>query len=180
MSCLRFNQTITKSCRSTPGVSLLYIANYEDIISYTLNGTEDKVIEVSGYTASGESSGFWYSVKPNRETASFTDEKLVEVSNGAYIHKPQVTFKLGSLEPEVRTVFNNLSTATVVIAVKTNDNKIYILGKDNGLDIESGNATSGTAATDMKGVEITVSGLEHSSFIEIDTDQYDITTDVVS
>jgi hypothetical protein len=175
MTCLRFNQTITKPCRSTPGVKQLWIANYEDIISVTESA--GKVTSVSGVTASGETTGkYWYNIKVGRETSNFTDELLASVSNGAYIFKPSLIFKLAGLEVEIRTIFKSLSQATLMAVIETTDGKQYLLGKSNGLDVATATANTGVANQDMKGVEVTITGLEPEPFIEIDTTQYVIAT----
>ena len=171
-TCLRFNQTITKSCRSTPGVKELWITNYEDVGTITESG--EKVTNIAtGLTYTG-GTDLWYNIKVNRETSSFTDELLVTVANGAYIYKPTVTFKLASLDTEIRTIFKELSQATLMVVVESVDGKQYLLGKSNGLDVVTAMAATGLANQDAKGLEVTLSGLEPYPYIEIDTASYDI------
>jgi hypothetical protein len=170
MTCLRFNQTITKSCRSTPGVKQLWIANYEDI--GTITESNGKVTDITTGATYTSGTTVWYNVKVNKETSSFTDELLATVANGAYIYKPTVTFKLASLDTEIRTIFKSLSQATLMVVVETTDDKQYLLGKSNGLDVATATANTGVANQDMKGLEVSVTGLEPEPYIEIDTTQY--------
>lgn len=170
MTCLRFNQTITKSCRSTPGVKELWVANFEDI--GTITESNGKVTMIATGTTYTGGTDVWYNVKVNKETSSFSDELLATVANGAYIYKPTVTFKLASLDVEIRTIFKSLSQATLMIVVETTDGKQYLLGKTNGLDVATATANTGVANQDMKGLEVSVTGLEPEPFIEIDTTAY--------
>lgn len=171
MTCLRFNQTITKSCRSTPGVKELWVANFEDITGVTESNGKITAIDAADITG-GTITDVWYNVKVNKETSSFSDELLATVANGAYIYKPTVTFKLASLDVEIRTIFKSLSQATLMIVVETTDGKQYLLGKTNGLDVATATANTGVANQDMKGLEVSVTGLEPEPFIEIDTTAY--------
>lgn len=173
MTCLRFNQTITKSCRSTPGVKELWISNYEDVGTVTESANLVTMI-TSAVTYTGGTDLLWYNIKVNRETSSFSDELLATVANGAYIFKPTVIFKLASLDTEIRTIFNSLSQATVMVVVETTDGRQYLLGKSNGLDVVTAVANTGVANQDMKGLEVTLSGLEPEPYIEINKTSYNI------
>lgn len=171
MTCLRFNQTIQKPCRSTPGVRKIYIANWEDVGTITESGGYVTDI-ASGSTYTG-GTAFFYSVDVQKETSSFSDELLASVSNGAYIYKPTVTFKI-SLDVASRTVFKSLSQATVIAVVETNDGRQFLLGQTNGLDVATATANSGLANQDFRGIEVSISGLEPEPYIEIDTTSYNI------
>ena len=178
-TCLSLNQQILAKCRNaSPGLSEIYLANYDSLYptggtaghGFTLNATNSLVIGITGDTEAGYSSGFFYKFIINRENASFKDEAQINIPNGSRIYKPTLTFKITSLSEEVRTVFKELSEATVIAIVKDLEGKYFLIGKDNGLDLSTGSsATTGTAATDFKGVEFTLVGIEDEPFIEIDT-----------
>lgn len=179
MSCLIFNQTINQSCRSTPGIKELYIANFSGVTITTDDGTiPTGVTNVVAGVPTGYSSGFWFKVDLNRESSSWTDELTVAVADGSYVYKPSVIFKLAGLSGANRTVFYELSQARVMVIVTGTDGVQYLLGRNNGLDLDTGMAQSGQAATDPKGLEVTLSGLEPDPFIQIDG--YTVTTDLAT
>ena len=188
MTCLRINQSILKSCRNaSPGVAEFYLCNYDSIYDsgstggIELNGTETKVVGITGVTESGYTSGFFYKFAVNRESTMFEDIAELNIPNGTCIYKPTLSAKFSTINEEVRTLFAQLSQATVIAIIKDREGKYFLVGKDHGLDMTSGSKVStGTAATDFKGMEFTLEGLEKEPFIEIDTDAVSIASLIVS
>jgi len=169
MTCLRINQSILTACRnSRPGVSEIYIANFADLTGVTLNAEETLISEIVGVTAEGETSGFFYTFSQNRESAGLVDEGIVSISNGTSIYKPQLSFKISNMDVTTRTIFKQLSQSTVVAVFKDIDGTFYLVGRQNGLDMETGTFNSGVASGDFKGLECTISGLEPEPIIAFD------------
>ncbi len=181
MACLLFNQNIATACRDAqPGVSTIYIANYGDIVSVTENAEGTLVTAISGATASGATSGFFYTIAVNKESSGFVDNTDVSIPDGRAIYIPTVSFRVSNMNSTTRSIFKQLSKATVVVIFKTVDGKYYIAGKTNGLDMSAGTFATGTARGDFKGLEVTLEGLESEPVIEIDTDTVTISELLVS
>ena len=168
-TCLRIDQEILTACRnSRPGISEVYIANFADVTGVTLNAGETLVTDLGFTIASGETSGCFYTFAQNRESAGLVDEAQINIPNGTSIYKPQLTFKISNMDETTRTIFKELAQATVIAVFRDIDGTYYLLGRQNGLDMETGSFTSGIASGDFKGLEATLSGLEPEPCIAFD------------
>ena len=171
MTCLKFNQTITAACRNAqPGVSTIYIANDSDVTAVTYNAGETEITGISGTTASGATSGYFYKIEVNKESSGFVDTSEISVPDGRAAYTPSITLKISNMDSTTREIFKSLAQATVKVIFKTVDNLYYLVGVDHGLDMTAGTWSSGTARTDFKGLEITLSGYESEPAIQIDAD----------
>jgi len=168
-TCLRIDQEILTSCRNArPGISEVYIANYADVTGVTLNAGSTLVTAVGFTIASGATSGCFYTIAQNRESAGLVDEAQINIPNGTAIYKPQLTFKVSNMDETTRTIFKELAQATVMAVFKDIDGTYYLVGRQNGLDMETGTFNSGVASGDFKGLECTLSGLEPEPIIAFD------------
>jgi len=168
-TCLKINQEILSACRnSRPGVSEIYLANYSDVTGVTLNAGETLVTELGFTIASGATSGCFWTFAQNRESAGLVDEAQINIPNGTSIYKPQLSFKVSNMDETTRTIFKELAQATVIAVFKDIDGTYYLIGRQNGLDMETGSFSSGVASGDFKGLECTLSGLEPEPIIAFD------------
>ena len=175
MACLLFNQSIATACRNAqPGVSTIYIANYADVTTITENASGDKITGITGTTASGATSGFFYTVAVNKESSGFVDNSDISVPDGRALYIPTITMRVSNMDTTTRTIFKELAQATVSVIFKTTDELYYYAGKVNGLDMSAGTFSTGIARGDFKGLEITLEGLEAQPVIQIDTDSVTI------
>lgn len=169
-TCLLFNQNIASSCRNAqPGVSTIYIANFADVTTVTENAAGTQITALTGTTASGETSGIFYTIAVNKESSGFVDNTEINIPNGTAMYIPTLTLKVPNMDTTTRTIFKQLSQATVMVIFKTTDGLYYLAGKDNGLDMTTGTFQTGVARGDAKGLEITLEGLESEPVIQIDT-----------
>jgi hypothetical protein len=165
MTCLKVNTTISSACRdSVPGVTEFYFANYSDVTTLSYNVDET---QITGITMSG--STLWYKISVNRYSSSVSDEGVIDVPNGIGGHKPIVTLKLQNITNDVIKLYNSLIQSTVMTIVKLTSGDYYLLGADNGLDAETAKLSAGTANTDFKGLECTLSGFETSAMVNVDS-----------
>lgn len=171
MSCLTIDKQFLTKCRdSQPGVTEVYLANYNDVYQtgYTLNATNDQISAMTFAVASGYSSGCFFKFVMNREVAGLTDECVINIQNGTAIYKPKVEFKISSLSADVRTLFRELSQATVVAIVKTVGGQYFLAGRYNGLDaVSTTSLQTGVASGDFAGLTVTLEGLEKDPIIEV-------------
>jgi hypothetical protein len=168
MACLRFNQSVSSSCRnSQPGVSTVYIANYDSLLTFTANAAG---VILTGMTTSGETtaSKCFYELAQNKQTALFIDTATINIQNGTAISKPKLTIKLQGLDAETLTIYKELLQATVVAVVKTIDGKFYALGFNNGLDAITATLGTEAAADGFKGLNCELEGIEPTPFYLLD------------
>lgn len=169
MACLRFSQSQLSACRnSTPGITTIYIANFLDKIGYGTNSAGDTITGLTFSGATGTNAAF-YKVAQNKYVASVVDTPTINIQNGVAISKPQVMGKVQGMEPETRAMFAELMQSTVIAVVKTIDNRYYIVGIDNGLDLTAGTFGTEAAADGFKGFSFTLEGLESKPLYELGT-----------
>ena len=153
-TCLRIDQEILTACRnSRPGIAEIYIANLADVTTITLNAGSTLITDITGNTASGATSGMFYTFAQNRESAGLVDEAQINIPNGTAIYKPQLALKVSNMDVTTRTIFKELAQATVMAIFKDIDGIYYLVGKQNGLDMETGTFNSGVASGDFKGLD---------------------------
>lgn len=171
MSCLTIDKQFLTKCRdSQPGVTEIYLANYNDVYQtgYTLNATSDGVSSMTFAIATGFTSGCFFKFVMNREVAGLTDECIINIQNGSAIYKPKLEFKISSLSADVRTLFKELAQATVVAIVKTVSGQYFLAGRYNGLDaVSTTSLQTGVASSDFAGLTVTLEGLEKEPIIEV-------------
>lgn len=149
---------------NSPGGSEIYIAEHANIVTVDVDASNEYV---SGITMSG--STYFYKFQMPRENINFTNQTEISIPNGVFIFKPMVNFNLPGLKLETLQLFDVLVRKSVCVIVKTNENKYFIIGKDNGLDLTANsNFALGLSPTDLIGSTIELEGLESSRIYEID------------
>ena len=167
MACLRFSTSAKSACRdSQPGVTSLFIANYDDILTYTLNtaGTA-----LSGMTTSGVTTGTkcFYEVALNKQVGSVVDEPTINLENGVSISKPKVSGFIQGMTEAVLGMYKSLLQADVVVVAKTIDAKYYIVGVVNGLSMSSGSYGTEASVDGKKGFTFELTGIEPYPMLEL-------------
>lgn len=180
MACQRFGTTIASACRdSQPGITTLYIANYSDVLTYTLStaGTS-----VSGMTCTGVTTGSkcFYEIALNKQVGAVIDTPTINLINGVSVSKPKVSGFVQGMTTDVVAMYKSLLQADVVVVAKTIDAKYYIVGLVNGLSMSTG--TYGTEATvdGKKGFTFELDGIEPFPMLELDSTAGGIGTTFVS
>lgn len=180
MACNRYSTTIATACRdSQPGITTLYIANYSDILTYTLStaGTS-----LTGLTCTGVTTGSkcFYEVALNKQVGAVIDSPTINLENGVSISRPKVSGFVQGMTTDVVGMYKALLQADVVVVAKTIDAKYYIIGVVNGLSMSTG--TYGTEATvdGKKGFTFELDGIEPFPLLELDSSAGGIGTTFVS
>jgi hypothetical protein len=168
MACNRYSTTVATACRdSQPGITTLYIANYADILTYTVStaGTS-----LTGLTCTGVTTGqkCFYEVALNKQVGAIVDTPTINLINGVSISKPKVSGFVQGMTTDVVAMYKALLQADVVVVAKTIDAKYYIVGVVNGLSMSTG--TYGTEATvdGKKGFTFELDGIEPYPMLELD------------
>lgn len=168
MSCLKFNKNIAVACRNaTPGVAEVYIANYEDVTAVAYNAGLTQITSITGATASGATSGSFYTLVVNRESSGFVDNTDISVPDGRASFIPTMTLKISGMDSDTREIFKQLAQARVTAIFKTTSGEYFIAGVNNGLDMSAGTFATGVARGDFKGLEVTLEGVEAEPIISV-------------
>jgi len=71
------------------------------------------------------------------------------------------------LQVAVRNELRLLARNRILVIVKDNNSRYWVLGADNGLEATAGTAGTGTAFGDRSGYEMTLSGMETNPMLLI-------------
>lgn len=169
MACL-ITAGIAKDCDFlVGGLKDLYIANLEDVASYTDTTPDDGIINTIVMVATK----VFFTFEFDNNTASFNNE--LTVSNGQKYVTQTVTFQAASKEPEVIAELKNLALGTFVAIAVDRTGKRFILGRTNGLEATVQTLGSGAADGDFGGLAVTLSAvdIEYSQTLD---EAFDIST----
>lgn len=152
------DRNVSENCPGVGvGVLTLYAACYSDITGVTVD-TADQYITAIGFTkASGFTSGTFVQLGVPFESTNFDIELVKSKQNNNYFFNPKITFKLGSLDPDIIKIYETFAKSKLVLMVKLHQSRYYLLGYENGIVAETGNLTTGTASSDFKGLTMTLS-----------------------
>ena len=153
MSCA-LTQGYTLSCKeSIGGIKAVWFIPFGDVSAITqASGI------VSAITKAGGKVFYKYELVKN--TGSVTETVTASVENGSVFYAPELTIILNKLQANTRNEILLLAKNNLMAVFQDSNNKYWLLGKINGLDITGGTAATGTAQGDRSGYELTFSGGE--------------------
>ena len=165
MSCLRFATEITQACRNAqPGVTQLWIASKQDIVSFVTNTAGDTV---TGLTCSGTTGqeNVFYNVKLNKQVGAFTDEPTISLQNGVSVSKPKVSGAIQGLNATTIGFYRQLLQDDVVVVAQTINGDMFIIGLWNGLSMTAGGLGTEAAVDGKIGITtFELTGIEPAPF----------------
>jgi len=142
-------------CRdSIGGIKTIYVQAFNATGSVNTNGSGT----VTGFTGYDPDSFFEYDL--TKATSSMTETLNASVENGTLFYTPEVTFTINKLQVAVRNELRLLARNRILVIVKDNNSRYWVLGAANGLEATAGTAGTGTAFGDRSGYEMTLSGME--------------------
>ena len=153
MACA-LTQNYTLDCKdSIGGIKTLWFAAVEDIASWTGTG--------GTYTGVTMDSGkYFWKYDLVKESSNFAEAVNTNVQNGTVFYAQTLEIILNKLQVNTRNEILLLAKNRLVAIVVDNNDKAWVLGKDNGLDITGGGSATGTAFGDRNGYTLTFTGNE--------------------
>ena len=159
MAC-NLTEGISKGCRDNAGgIVEAYIGNMPS--GYTGN----EWYSVSGGTITSISGLTLYQFVPTKNSSSFSHEIQSSVETGGigYTHSLNLVFAKNSAD--MRNTIKLLGEATTIAIVRDKNEKYWLLGPQNGLELTAGNGGTGVSLGDLNGWNITLSSDEpHPAF----------------
>lgn len=158
MNCINYNIEFLTAClNGDPGVSRLYIANYNDILTYTIDATG---VVLSGMTCTGETSAekCFYQIELLQDVGAVVDTPTIAVSSGVAISVPSVKFKIAVTSANSLQAFNQLKRSRTVVVYENMEGVLFCTGIQRGLYMASG--TAGTDEATFDGITIELKGKE--------------------
>jgi len=148
-------------CRDTVGgvksVRLAGLQEYEALSATIADGA----VTVIPATAT------FYKYEQLKETSSLTETINGSSQNGTVYFTPEVVVVLSKLNVDKRNEIKVLAQQRLVAIVETNDGSYWLVGYQNGLELNAGTSATGTAFGDLSGYNITLSGLEADSMVSM-------------
>lgn len=160
MSCI-LTSGYTLDCRdNVGGIETIYITELAN---------KNSITAASGViTNFSLNSGkqFWvYDIQ--KETASITENIPDGIANGTLYYEQTLVMTLRKLQATLRNEIYLLAQNNLMIMVKLRTGKYFLLGENNGMELQTLASTSGTAMGDASGYTLTFIGKETLGMQEV-------------
>lgn len=157
MSCA-ITQGFTLDCRdSVGGIQALYINTVANVTAYT---------EASGTVSALTKSGVFYKYELEEENSMAQSVATGNRQNGTVFFAQEITAIFQKLTYQTRDKLVALHKNRLVIVVKDNNGKFWIMGKDRGLMTTTSTGATGTAMGDLNGYTVIFAGNEPEDWFE--------------
>jgi hypothetical protein len=151
-------QGFALDCRdSVGGIQTLYINTTANVTGYT---------EASGTVSAITKSGVFYKYELEEENSMAQSVATPNRQNGTVYFAQQITAIFQKLTYQTRDKIVALHKNRLVIIVKDNNGKLWIMGKDRGLMTSVGTGTTGTAMGDLNGYTVDFTSNEPNDWFE--------------
>ena len=155
MACL-LSTGFTLDCRdSIGGVDEVYIGELEYLNTATFASSAGAVT-VMAMTGGKK----FYKYELRRNTAEAKADNAGEVTSGSGYIMQSVEFSLDKFDVAKRNEIRVLAQKTLMFIVKDKNGLFSLYGSENGLDLSTGTAGTGKAASDLNGFVLTFTGEE--------------------
>ena len=148
-------------CRdAVGGVKSVSFANLDEYLALT-------PVVADGAITSITATATFYKYEQLKETSSMTETINGSSQNGTVYYTPEVVVVLSKLDVNKRNEIKLLAQQRLVAIVETNDGSYWIVGYENGLELNAGTSATGTAFADLSGFSLTLSGMESEPMVSI-------------
>lgn len=135
------------------GTKECYLIELENISSYTeSSGTLTAITKVTGK--------LFRKYQLVLETASFEEDLTGNIQNGTLYYAQKGTIVINKQNVAVRNEILLLAKNRLVVVIKDNNDTWRLFGRVNGLKLQTGTASTGTAWGDRNGYSLTFQGNE--------------------
>ena len=147
-------------CRDNMGgIREFYIANR--------TATYDANVNASGTVVSFDGSLTWYQYQPRKQSSTWSESPQGSDENGTITYEQACTIVLTRMEQSKQNELKLLGQGNLVIIVRDQNNKFFLLGDLNGMTLQDGTNGSGTAYGDRNGYELNFGGMEKDPAPEV-------------
>lgn len=164
--CNELDAGISKTCdNNTGGIKKIYIAELENLSSVTHGSPYDTITAIAMVATKK-----FYEFVFNKNTSTFTEVTSGDQAVGSEVCTQTITLVLNRREQSKRDVLLKLGKFKdlAVIVLDTND-KYWLLGETEGVNMTENNSENGTVKTDRNGYTITFVGEEPEMASEVDS-----------
>jgi len=152
-------------CRdAVGGVKSVRLASLEDYVAAGPTVSADGTITTWSGTVSPAP---FFKYDQLKETSSMTETINGSSQNGTVYYTPELIVVLSKLDNDKRNEIKVLAQQRLVAIVETNDGSFIVVGYENGLELNAGTSSTGTAFADLSGYSLTFSGMESAPMLDI-------------
>jgi len=155
MAC-NITSGIARGCRDNAGgIVEVYLGNYPT--GYTAQEwySTDGAGTVTAITALTQ-----YTFVPTKNSSNWVENVNSSVENGTIGYEQVITLVFAKNQAATRDIVKLLGQANMVAIVRDKNEKYWMLGAQDGLELNGGNSASGTALNDLNGWTVTLTGME--------------------
>ncbi|KAB2916941.1 MAG: hypothetical protein F9K23_06995 [Bacteroidetes bacterium] len=162
MSCA-LTTGFTLDCRqSNGGIEAVYFTEIANKATLTAASGV-----ITAFTLAATKKFFKYELR--KKTGQLEQNIQVNNENGTVFYEQTLTVKLDKLEVNKRNEILLLAKNNLMVIVKDNNGKYWLVGETRGALLSAGKGTTGTAFGDMSGFELTFTGEEPELAKEVDS-----------
>lgn len=164
--CNELTAGIEKTCdNNVGGIKKLYLVELENIASVT-HGSPLDIITAIGMV----STKVFYEFAFNKNTSTFSEVTATDQAIGSEVCTQTITLILNRREQAKREVLLKLGKFKDLAAIVLDSNdKYWLLGETEGLNLTEKNSENGTVKTDRNGYTLTLVGEEPEDASEVDS-----------
>lgn len=168
MSCNITKGLNSQLCKDTVGgVQAFYITNFENVTGTTISADTHYITGIDMAIDSN-----YYEFKPDKNTGSFQQNILGgDNQSVGYQHVAQMQFSKN--EADSLNTIKLLAVANVSILVKERSGRVYMLGHNEGMQLQEGSFESGNSISEGNNWSLTFNGEERYPCYEVDPDILD-------
>jgi len=162
MACA-LTQGYTLDCKdSLGGIKAVWFISSANVSSITeASGVVSAITKASGKV--------FYKYELVKNTGSLTETITASVENGTVYYAQELSIILNKLQANTRNEILLLAKNNLLAVVQDSNDKYWLLGRVQGLDITGGTSATGTAQGDRSGYTLTFTGGEKELAPEVNS-----------
>lgn len=158
MSCVLSRGFLLSCNEGVGGIKDIYIGLFSDFQDITIDPVTGLITAMTPIAPASILQLFPY--QANRNTGGVTIAPNANLENGTLFYTHTVEMTLGKLDNDKKTELEQLAKTRVVVFVRLFDDKIMMIGRQDGCFLTAGTFGSGKARADLNGYQITLTAEE--------------------
>lgn len=157
------SQNYLLDCKdSLGGIKTLWLINHANVTALTeASGIVSAITKAAGKV--------FYKYELVKNTGALTETITASVENGTVFYAQELSIVLNKLQANTRNEILLLAQSTLMAVVQDANDKYWLLGRVQGVDVTGGTAATGTAQGDRNGYALTFTGSEKQLAPEVNS-----------
>lgn len=162
MTCV-LTTALTKPCgEGISGIKKIWAVEHEALNTMTVSAGV-----VTAMALDASKTFFGWVMEPG--AAKISNGIMRSRDNGTLYYEHKATVKFNRWEVTKRNEIKIIAAADIALIALDRNGKYWLLGRENGLSLDSGSADSGQAMGDFSGFELSFTGSEPDMAVEVDS-----------